>query len=236
MERNTMRIGIFADSHYSSQEVTCRNRYNSRSLDKIKQAYRYFEEENCELVICLGDLIDKEDAHEKEIHNLMEIAKVIRESPLNSVCLMGNHDAFAFEQREFYEILGIAKPETVKAGNKTLIFIDACYFKNGNHYMPGDSDWTDTFYPHIRELKKQLADADGDVYIFMHQNMDPGIPEDHRLFNAEQINALLQKSEKVKTVYQGHFHPGYQSMHNGIQYVTFPAMCENEHAYFIAEI
>ena len=166
----------------------------------------------------------------------MEIAKVIQDSPLNSVCLMGNHDAFAFEQREFYEILGIAKPETVKAGNKTLIFIDACYFKNGNHYMPGDSDWTDTFYPHIRELEKQLADAAGDVYIFMHQNIDPALPEAYRLANAEEIRRILEESGVVKAVIQGHYHAGKKTINKGITYITLPAMCEREGAYYMLEM
>ena len=33
-----MKIGIFTDSHFSSAEVTCGNRYNSRSLEKIRRA------------------------------------------------------------------------------------------------------------------------------------------------------------------------------------------------------
>ena len=73
-----MKLGIFTDSHYSSQEITCGNRYNSRSLEKIKQAYCYFEEEKCDLVICLGDLTDKESTHEKEVENLSKIAQLIR--------------------------------------------------------------------------------------------------------------------------------------------------------------
>ena len=231
-----MKLGIFTDSHYSSQEITCGNRYNSKSLEKIKQAYHFFEEEKCDLVVCLGDLIDKETSHEKETKNLTEIAKVINESPLKSICLMGNHDAFAFTQNEFYEILGHNYPENIEINGKTLIFIDACYLKNGNHYMPGDSDWTDTFYPHTQDLKKQLDEATGDVYIFIHQNIDPNIREDHRLYNSEEINLILQKSEKIKAVYQGHYHPGTQSIHSRIKYITFPAMCENEFSYFIEEI
>ena len=35
-----MKLGIFTDSHYSSQEVTCGNRYNSRSLEKIRKAMK----------------------------------------------------------------------------------------------------------------------------------------------------------------------------------------------------
>lgn len=39
---------------------------------------RYFQKEGCELVICLGDLIDSEDTQEKVLNNLHEVAAVIR--------------------------------------------------------------------------------------------------------------------------------------------------------------
>lgn len=61
-----MKLGIFTDSHYSSSELTCGCRYNSRSLEKIKEAYRMFENEGCDLVLCLGDLTDTETTYEKE--------------------------------------------------------------------------------------------------------------------------------------------------------------------------
>ncbi len=187
-------------------------------------------------MICLGDLIDKESSHENETENLKAVAKVINDSQLKTICLMGNHDAFSFTEVEFYAILGDCKPKNIEVGGKTLIFLDACYFKNGNHYMPGDNEWTDTFYPHINDLKKQINEASGEVYIFMHQNIDPDISEDHRLHNYETINNILMQGGKVKAAYQGHYHKGNKSTRNGVRYVTFPAMCENEKAYFIEEL
>jgi len=231
-----MKIGFFTDSHYSSQEVTCGCRYNSQSLRKIQEAYKFFEQENCDLAICLGDLIDKEASHATEVENLKKVAYVIQRSSIPTVCVMGNHDAFAFTQEEFYEIMSGCQPKTMEMKGKKLLFLDACYFKNGNHYMPGDSDWTDTYYPDVDILKEQIVDSAEDIYIFLHQNIDPNTPKNHCLFNAEEINRLLVKSGKVKAVYQGHYHKGFRSVHNGIRYITFPAMCENDCAFFIEEI
>jgi len=231
-----MIIGIFTDSHYSSQEVTCGNRYNSKSLEKIRQAYAFFEAESCDLVVCLGDLIDKEAAHETEVENLSAVAAVIKKSRIKTICLMGNHDAFAFTEAEFYEIVSGCEPRPIKAEGKTLLFLDACYFKNGKHYLPGDEDWTDTFYPYPETLQKQITEASGDVYLFVHQNIDPNIRADHRLHNTEAINRILQESGTVKAVYQGHYHPGMESMHGTIVYRAFPAMCENDAAYSILSL
>lgn len=231
-----MKLGIFTDSHYSSAEVTCGKRYNSKSLDKIKKAYHYFEDEKVDLVVCLGDLTDTEVSHEKEEANLRQIAEVMQNSPLETVCVMGNHDAFTFAPEDFYKILGIAAPKTIEADGKKLIFLDACYFKNGAHYMPGDSDWKDTFYPHLEQLRQELETTGQDIYIFIHQNLDTNIHESHLLYNAEQINEILAGSGKVKAVYQGHYHPGARCVMDNIEYVAFPAMCENEDACFIMEL
>lgn len=230
-----MKIGIFTDSHYSSQEITCKTRQNSKSLEKIKDAYAFFKQEKCDFVICLGDLTDSEECHNQEIINLQKVAEVIKESKLETFCVMGNHDSFSFTRDEFYSILG-CRPEDIEREGKTLIFIDACFFKNGNHYMPGDSDWTDTFYPHVEELENKIASTENDVYIFLHQNLDPNTEEVLRLHNSDEINEMLKKYKNVKTVYQGHDHEGRKSVHKGIKYITFPAVCENDNAYFIEEI
>ena len=231
-----MKLGIFTDSHYSSQELTCFTRLNSKSLKKIEEAFEYFLKENCDVVICLGDITDKEGEHTKEIENLKRISEVFQKYPVETRIVMGNHDAFCFEVDEFYSILGEQyRPENIY-GEKNIIFLDACYFKSGVHYMPGDDDWTDTFYPHTDELKEILSKITGEAYVFMHQNIDPTIEDDLRLYNDAEIRDILEKSGKVKIVFQGHDHFGKRTEHNGIQYITFEGMCEKEGAYYIFEI
>lgn len=233
-----MKLGIFTDSHYSSHALTGRNRYNSQSLRKIKEAYAAFEKAQCDLVICLGDLTDIEDSHQKEASNLREIAQVIRSSPLPTICLMGNHDAFAFDKEEFYDILGGCVPKAMELDRKQLLFLDACYFADGSHYAPGDDPgrWEDTCFPFAEALEKQLSQLHEDTYVFLHQNIDPAIPQDHRLHNADALAAIFAGSGVVKTVFQGHYHPGKESEHDGVRYMTFPAMCENETAYGIINL
>lgn len=231
-----MKIGIFTDSHYSSLPLSCGNRYHSKSLEKIKKAYKNFEEKKCDLIVCLGDLIDTEDSHQKEIENLKEIAKIINNSSVKTVCLMGNHDAFAFTQNDFYNILKDCKPENINNEGKLLMFLDCCYFKSGKHYLPGDTDWTDTYYPYFDDLKKQIENSNEEIYIFLHQNLDTNIPSNHCLYNTELINTFLQGTPNIKTVYQGHYHNGQESINGGIRYKTFPAMCEIDEGYFIEEI
>ena len=236
-----MKIGIFTDSHYSSQEITCGNRYNSQSLRKIKEALSAFREQSCELVLCLGDLIDHEVDHEQEITNLKQVSEVFHEmisdGSMKIMCMMGNHDAFTFTSDEFYHLLGEEfRPERTEISHKALFFPDTCYFADGRHYLPGHTDWTDTFLPDAENLHRELNAVPGEAVIFLHQNIDPRIREDHCLANAAKIRKFLEESGKVRTVYQGHYHPGHETIHNGIRYVTFPAMCEGENVWNIIEI
>lgn len=233
-----MKIGLFTDSHFSSHDMTCGTRYNNKSLNKIKEAIHYFEESGCERVICLGDLIDYEDDHETVIHNLKSIAELFLASTLKYTVLMGNHDCFCLSQDEFYGVLGeTTKPVTLVEGNKTLFFIDACYYFNGEHYAPEKShDWMDTNCSDLSILNRRLNTTQGTVLVFMHQNIDPDIPESCRLNNDQAVRQLLEESGKVKTVFQGHYHPGNENMVNGIKYITIPAMCEHEKAFFIYQL
>jgi len=232
-----MKLGLFSDPHYSSHELTCGRRYNSRSLDKIRQALTYFEQQGCDLIVCLGDLIDREDVHEKEITHLTRISEVLSGCRVPFISLMGNHDAFSFTAEEFYDVLGnAASPVTITKDGKTLIFIDACHFATGVHYAPSDDDWMDTFYPHVEALKAQLANAQGDLYVFMHQNIDPDIHVSHRLSNDAVIRRVLEENGRVKCVIQGHYHEGAENTVNGIRYLTLPAMCEREDAVFLMDI
>lgn len=232
-----MKIGLWTDSHFSTALLTCKKRHNSASLEKIRKAMQYFCAQGCDMSICLGDVIDRESSHEQEIHNLKDVAAVLDKAGLPTICLMGNHDAFAFTREEFYAILGKHRePRLMQEGGRNLLFIDACHFKTGVHYAPGDSDWTDTYYPHTEQLRQTLQGLAGKTYLFMHQNIDPGIQANHRLLNDAVIREIIDTTGTVCAIIQGHYHPGYQSENNGVRYVTLPAMCEGDDRVTILEI
>ncbi|MBO4501467.1 MAG: metallophosphoesterase [Clostridia bacterium] len=231
-----MRIGLYADPHYAQREMSGDKRYNRLSLKKIKECYGAFAGAGAELAVCLGDLVDNEPNHETEVLDLTQVADIILGSNIPTVCVMGNHDAFSFTAEEYYSILRGCEPKDIHALGLDLLFLDSCFFKSGIRYAPGDRDWRDTFLPHPEALEEALKRCTGDVYIFMHQNLDPEVTEVHRLFNAREVMDILEKSGKVKAVYQGHYHPGHRTVYNGIEYISLPAMCEKENAYEIIDI
>ena len=226
---NGMKIGLFSDPHYSSQELTGGNRHNNQSLGKMRKALEYFQSQGCDRVICLGDLTDTEDTKEKEIANMREIAALFGEFPMPIQVVMGNHDAYVFEAEEFYALLGGCEPVDLHEDSKHLVFVDLNYTADGVRYAPHGFHWDDVGHPDPEGLREKLANLDGDVYLFMHQNVDVDVPAaDHRPANAAAVCDIIQQSGKVKGVYQGHFHWGHRSRRGGVDYVTLPAMAVYE--------
>lgn len=230
-----MKIGLYSDPHYSSQELTGGNRYNSRSLDKMKAAYADFEAAGCDLIVCLGDLTDTEDTHEQEVENMRQIAALFAACPIPTVCVMGNHDAYVFEPREFYALLGGCEPLDWVDEGKTLLFLSANHNPDGSAYRPHAFHWDQCYVP-TEGLAERLAAAEGEVYVFLHQNLDAACPADHRPVNADAVCAVLEAAGNVKAVYQGHFHWGADTEKDGVRYVTLPAMCCYENTHRIIEI
>lgn len=227
-----MKVGIFTDSHYCSREGNC------DSLQKIKAAVSYFEKENCSIIVFLGDLIDKEDNHKKEIENLKQISDIFNKCSIKIYVIIGNHDTFSFTKNEFYTILGEEyRPENTCINGKNLLFIDSCHSHDANPYTPGFCNWSDIYYPHTDELCHCLSNLGGDeTYVFSHHNLDPAVTENHRIKNAAQIRKILENSGKVRTVFQGHDHRYTKSDINGIHYITYPSILETAQAIYIADI
>ncbi len=230
-----MKIGFFTDSHYSSALITCGTRYNKQSLRKIEEALRFFKAEQCDRVICLGDLIDHEKDQNLLISNLQAVSEQFHASSVPYTVLMGNHDCFSVTQDMFYSILGEqARPKPFVCEKETFLFLDACHYANGEHYSPEKAhDWRDTNFPSPATLRDELEAIPGPVYVLMHQNLDPEIPGSHRPNNDQAVRKVLEDSGKVKTVFQGHYHPGHENRVNRIEYITLPAMCEYENAFFL---
>lgn len=228
-----MKIGLFADAHYSSQELTCGKRRNSASLGKLKEGYAFFAEQNCGLCISLGDLTDRNASHAEDVRRLEEVRDVIAASGIETLCVMGNHDAFTFEREEYYGILGGCAPADRVSDGLRLMFADSCYFRSGAPYTPAGGDWTDCFLPDADAFLASLRACETEAVVFLHHNIDPAVPANHRLFNADALFEGIRDSKKVRTVFQGHYHPGMRSRYGDVSYVTLPAVCENENAFFV---
>lgn len=237
-----MKIGLFADPHYSTRNTACQTRRPSLSYGKAAEAVEAFRNtKDLRFIVCLGDLIDSDCSREQEEKNLAAIGALITSSGVPCYCCMGNHDAFIFSKEEFARISGLmTAPCSFSYENKLFILLDACYHSDGSAYSSQKADWTDSFIPdeQIEWLKIILQNSPAkEVYLFVHQNLDPTVEKHHIIKNASVIREILENDGRVKTVYQGHYHPGKMTDYNNIRYVTLKAMCEGtDNSYIIIDI
>lgn len=229
-----MKLGLFTDPHYSSQTVTCTTRRPSLSLGKMREALAAMTD--CDLILCLGDLInDCGDPAENRV-KLAEAAALLHSASVPVCCIPGNHDYEAFSIAEFQDITkGLMPPPVLHLCGKTLLFPDSAYREDGVSYDGNPFHWTDSFLPEteLTCVRETLADpAVTEAYVFLHQNLDPGVERHHIIRNADTAREILAASGKVKTVFQGHYHPGHENEIDGIRYITLPAMCEGEENRF----
>ena len=234
-----MRLGLFTDPHSSSQSTACVTRRPSRSVGKMREAIDAMTD--CDLILCLGDLINDCGDPAENRARLREAADLLHTCTAPVYCVPGNHDYEAFTKAEFQEITGfLIPPPVLRLCGKTLLFPDSAYREDGMPYDGNPFHWTDSFLPEseLSLLQNILADPETkEAYVFLHQNLDPDVESHHIIRNAAEARKILSASGKVKTVFQGHYHPGHDSIIDGIRYHTLPAMCEGvENRFEIHEI
>ena len=234
-----MKLGLFTDPHYSRETVTCGNRRPSLSYGKMKEAIEAMAD--CDLILCLGDLInDCGDPADNRI-KLTEAAELLHRATAPVFCIPGNHDYEAFPVSEFQKLTReLMPPPVLHLCGRTLLFPNSAYREDGVSYDGNPFHWTDSFLPEseLDLLRTTLADpGTTEAFVFLHQNLDPDVEVHHIIKNAASVRELLAASGKVKIVFQGHYHPGHENVVDGIRYITLPAMCEGEeNRYAVYEI
>lgn len=234
-----MKIGIFTDPHYSLQEKRGGNRRPALSWEKLAVAMEDFLNEKVDFCICLGDLVDDADRSEPAEARLVRLVEKARSYGIPLYFLGGNHDFESFTPEEFAKKTASPRPPfRLDTPTHRFLFLDANYRSDFRHFSQAGVEWTDSNLPPLQTefLKKELASSEKPAVICLHENLDPRIPEDHRIKNAAEVRCILEESGRVALVLQGHYHKGADHTVNGIRYFTPGAMCveeENPHPILI---
>ena len=234
-----MKLGIFTDSHYCRDDVRNRTRRPALSLKKIEQAINAFKESKVELCLSLGDLIDKGQTPEEPTECLEEIMQLLRASAIPYRILSGNHDSRVFCTAEFSKRTDTPpSPCLLDTATHRLIFLDANFTTDMTHYSntpPEHYSWKDSNLPpeQLNFLQSALQSSQKPCVVLLHQNLESEADPHHRVSNAQKARTIMEESNKVTLVLQGHYHKGGDHFENGIRYLTIPAMCEGEENHYL---
>lgn len=88
-----MRIGIFGDVHLTKNMRSLQSIWEKTAYNSIRAMYDKFDEEDVEMVVCLGDFFDAPRIEAKNLNLVMPIIGIIESRLYPTFILLGNHEA-----------------------------------------------------------------------------------------------------------------------------------------------
>ena len=234
---NVLRFGIITDSHYADKDQKGTKFYRD-SLPKLKQCISFMNNQDLDFLIHLGDFKDEaENANETStLQFLKTYESEFSKFKGKKYHVLGNHDIDSITKEQFLsnvENTGIKKQDTYyyyDSGGFRFIVLDANFKEDGTAYSKGNFDWKDTNIPkdQLFWLKSTLDETNKPCVIFVHQMLDDFENGDYGVNNANKVREVLEESNKVIAVFQGHKHKETHHHINNIHYYTFNAMVDYE--------
>lgn len=248
-DKPVLRFGMISDVHYADREPAG-NRFYRQSLAKMKEAVDRLNQEKIDFVIELGDFKDQDvTPNEAQTLTYLEaIEKAFQQFDGPTYHVLGNHDMDSLSKQQFLERVentGILKTSSYYSFNKNglhFVVLDGNYTKNGVSYDHGNFSWDEANIPkdELDWLKDDLKQNQLPSIVFIHQMLDESKNAKQAVQNAPEVRQILEQSEKVICVLQGHVHEERYNLINGIHYYSVNAMIDGDgpenSAYMVVDI
>jgi alkaline phosphatase len=225
-----LKIGLLTDAHYAEAESRG-TRYYRESLAKMREAVTRLNAEKVDIAVELGDLIDTPQPPDpaKERGFLRAIAGEFGKIRAPRHFVLGNHCVSGLTKEQFLQTVGQKRSwYSFDRNGVHCIVLDACFRKDGQPYAPGTFAWTDSDIPPEQRawLAADLSATPHPALVFVHQRLDEAPGAGYRIQSRAAVREILEKSGKVRAVFQGHSHKNELQTIGGIPYCTLAAMVE----------
>jgi predicted phosphodiesterase len=246
-----LTLGVIADCQYADRDDSGERKYRLAS-EKLRAAVDDFQGRPLDAVWHLGDFIDRDF----ESFDVVKPIVAGLEPPLYHV--LGNHDYDVADEHKAKvpDVLGVPSPYydfemngfrfVVLDGNEISFHAhpedseahraSVDYYESNDIALP---KWNGAIgEEQLAWLDRTLADAsarDQPVIIACHY---PVYPEnDHNLWNAGEVLAIIDRHDTVRAWFNGHNHAGNYAERNGVHYITFKGMLDTEeNAYSVVRL
>ena len=225
-EKPALKIGLVTDLHYADR-APGGSRHYRETPGKLAEAAEQFGKHSPEFLVELGDFIDAADSVEEELGYLKRINR-----DFSAICkkrhyVLGNHCVYTLRKREFLD--GVEQKKSYysfDSGEFHFVVLDSCFRSDGEPYGRKNYQWTDPNIPaeEVDWLKEDLKSTSKKTVVFAHQRLDVGSP--YGVKNAVEVRKVLEDSQKVLAVFQGHSHKNDHKEIGGVHYCTLVAMVE----------
>lgn len=244
-----LRIGMVSDIHYADADPSG-IRFYREALTKMKEFIDTANREKVDFIIELGDFKDQDKVPNESntLRYLTDIEAVFQQFNGPVYHVLGNHDMDSLSKEQFLSHVvntGIPPTQSYFSFNKRgfhFVVLDANTTKEGKAYDHGNYVWTDAFIPpaQVDWLKNDLKSNKLPAIVFVHHMLDESLELIHCPKNAGEIREILEQSEKVICVFQGHVHKENYRLINKIHYYSVNAVVDNKgienNSYMIVDV
>ena len=240
-------FGIVADVQYADQDTAIGREYR-QSIGKLQRCESALSGEKTSFVVQLGDFVDVGLGN---FDRLLPIFQQIQ-APRHSV--LGNHDVYtiprevllkelempsayyAFSVRGWRFLVLDGMQESVHggwresdprylAGRDTLAVLEREHAVNAKIWNGAVGEQQRNW---LRQNLAEASEKQERVVVFCHfPVLAESCRPEHLLWDHHQVLAILESAPSMVAYMNGHDHKGGYAEHNGIHYVTFPAMVEH---------
>ncbi|MDG2220536.1 MAG: metallophosphoesterase [Rubripirellula sp.] len=225
-----LRIGLITDLHHADKPAAGSRHYRE-TLGKLEEAGQQFEQQSVDFVVELGDLIDAADSVAVEMKYLQTVNREFSKVCRDRHYVLGNHCVDTLTKKEFLGEVGQEKSYySFDRGGLHFVILDSCFRGDGQPYGRKNFQWTDAnlSVEELEWLEADLGANEKPVIVFAHQRLD--VKNNHGVKNQAKVRSILEASQNVIAVFQGHSHKNDIQQIAGIHYCTLVAMVEGSGA------
>lgn len=234
-----LKFAQVSDAHFSTSSVNTSFKLIAESPKLLDDAVAQINEiPDINFVMFTGDLVDK--SFEKELKAFLPHVKDLK---YPWYFTFGNHDPCVggyLTKSLYLDIVSQHNKDfnfktpyysfVPQKGYKVIVLdtiIDTRITSNGE-IDPAQVKWLD------EELSKSQKDI---VLIFMHVPIIEPFPSaGHRLLNAGEVQAVIEKYKNPIGVFQGHYHANKITQRGNVLYVSSPSLVSYPNAFRIISI
>lgn len=237
-------VGLVADAQYADIDST-KARFYRQSIARLGEAVEHFNGRELAFCVHLGDLIDR------EWKSFEAISAVLARSRQHWHHLLGNHDfevldaekprvpgrlamkaRHSFFEREGFRFVVLdtndvstyAHPAGTAeraAAEKELARVTAAKLRQAKPWNGAIGATQLAWFEH---MCTEAARAKQRVIVWAHHPVFPD--NEHNLWNADDVLALIDRHPHVVAWINGHNHAGNYGEHNGVPFLTVHGMVE----------
>ncbi len=226
-----MRIGFVTDVHFGPE---ARHEGRLRKLSAIAEPLlrdfvaRMNTVDRPDMIVNLGDVIEDENA-ERDRERYQRFVDILGGAQARVVHVPGNHDQMHLPDEELLRLTH-EKSLWRSYDVESFHFVVLCtrYVPRRSVHLPEDQ---------IAWLESDLASTTKDTIVLVHHPLCEMDTHGNRWFEKQphvcrvaerrRVREVLEKSGRVRAVFNGHAHWNYVSVINGIPYVTLQSLIEN---------